>query len=120
MTSWTITFDSTVVTFPRKPERVEVRKSANITSLTIPGEEPFLLSMGVEARSLSLSGTLYGAEKNILITLLDGVYKTVQISGLDTQYDGTYILREVSWSHSAPNIFSYTIQLEAGSELISL
>lgn len=120
MTSWTITFDSTVVTFPRKPERIEVRKSADITSLSLPGEEPFLLSMGIEARSLALAGTLYGTEISVLTSLLNGVYKTVTVNGLAAQYNGTYILKEVSWTHTAPDVYSYMVQLEAGSELISL
>jgi len=120
MTTWTITFDSTTVTVPRLPERVEFRESANVTSLSIPGDEPLIMSMGVEAKTLVATGTLYGDELSVLNSLASGVYKTVTVSGLGTNYDGSYILKEVSWSHQVPNVYGYTLQFEKGSEMISL
>ena len=120
MTTWTITYDSTSVTMPRLPERVEVRKAADVTALTLPGDEPLLMSMGIEGRTLAVTGTLYESELSALNSLMSAVYKTVTVAGLGTNYDGSYILKEVSWSHQVPNIYGYTIQFEKGSEMISL
>jgi len=120
MTTWTITYDSTTVIIPRLPERVEVRKAADVTTLTIPGDEPLLMSMGVEGRTLAVTGTLYDTEISLLSSLASAVYKVVTISGLGTNYDGQYILKEVSWSHQVPNVYGYTLQFEKGSEMISL
>jgi hypothetical protein len=120
MTSWTVTYDSTQITIPRLPERIEVRKSADVTTLTLPGDEPLLMSMGIGGRTLAVVGTLYGDELSVLNSLMSAVYKTVTISGLGTNYNGSYILKEVSWSHQVPNVYGYSLQFEKGSEMISL
>jgi len=120
MTNWTVTFDSTVVTFPRLPERVEFRRAADVTTLTLPGSEPLLMSMGIEGNTIAVTGTLYETEISVLTSLMAGVYKTATVSGLGTSYDGQYVLKEVSWSHQVPNVYNYTVQFEKGSEMISL
>lgn len=120
MTTWTITYESTTVTMPRLPERLEIRKSADVSAITIPGMEPFIFSLGVNSFTIVLSGVLYGSEISVLDSLLGLVYKQVMVSGLGTTYDRSYILREVSWTHQPPNIYTYVIQLEYGSEMISL
>jgi hypothetical protein len=120
MGSWTVSYDTTTITVPRKPERVEVRKSADITAMTLPGDDPIIMSLGVQARSLVVQGTLYETEISVLTSLFAAVYKTVTVSGLGSAYDGSYILQEVSWSHQVPNIYAYTLHFEKGSEMISL
>jgi hypothetical protein len=120
MPTWTITYDSTSITIPRLPERVEVRRSADVTVLTLPGFDPIITSMGIQSHDLVVQGTLYENELSVLSSLLGAVYKAVSVSGLGSPYDGQYVLQEVDWTHQVPNVYSYTLHFVKGSELISL
>lgn len=118
MTNWTITYDTTTITIPRKPNRVEKRRSATVTTLPMIGDLPFVFSEGIEADEIVVSGILNDISK--LSSLKNAVYKQVTVSGLSEEYDGTYILKELVWTEEPPNIFSYTMSFISGSELVQL
>ena len=77
--SWQITQGSTVVTLPLAPQTVtDEAPTVDDTTITIPEQEPVLVSVGSDIRQLTLEGILYVSGQNI--SYLDTNYVTPLIA----------------------------------------
>jgi hypothetical protein len=120
MPTWTITFGTSNVTMPRLPSRIERRRTGNQSTISIPGQDPIIISLGIESESMNVSGILFLTELSLLNALRGFVHKQVSVSGLGGVYDGTYVLSELDWTHEPPDIYNYLIVFTVGSEMITL
>jgi len=73
--SWQITQGSTAVTLPLAPQTVtDEAPTVDDTTITVPEQEPVLVSVGSDVRQLTLEGVLYVSGQNI--AYLDTNYVT--------------------------------------------
>ena len=64
--SWQITYGSTTVTLPLAPQTVtDEAPTVDDTTITVPEQEPTLVSIGSDVRQLTLEGVLYVAGQNM-------------------------------------------------------
>ena len=73
--SWQITQGSTTITLPLAPQTVtDEAPTTDDTTITVPEQEPVLVSIGSDVRQLTLEGVLYVSGQNI--AYLDTSYVT--------------------------------------------
>jgi hypothetical protein len=73
--SWQITYGSTTVTLPLAPQTVtDEAPTVDDTTITVPEQEPVLVSIGSDIRQLTLEGVLYVSGQNM--AYLDTNYVT--------------------------------------------
>ncbi len=73
--SWQITQGSTAVTLPLAPQTVtDEAPTVDDTTITVPEQEPVLVSIGSDIRQLTLEGVLYVSGQNM--SYLDTNYVT--------------------------------------------
>jgi hypothetical protein len=98
---------------------------ASIEIVEIPGEEPFILSFGKDAKELTITGRLYVSgqtasylETAYLLPFLACLYKEVTISAPDTRYDGAWIMTQFQFVEEGgvPDTFTYIMEFKLGSE----
>ncbi len=64
--SWQITQGSTAVTLPLPPQTVtDEAPTVDDATITVPEQEPVLVSIGSDIRQLTLEGILYASGQNI-------------------------------------------------------
>ncbi len=64
--SWQITQGSTVVTLPLAPQTVtDEAPTVDDTTITVPEQEPVLVSIGSDIRQLTLEGVIYVSGQNM-------------------------------------------------------
>src|SRR5208283_2008187 len=64
--SWQITQGSTIVTLPLAPQTVtDEAPTVDDTTITVPEQEPVLVSIGSDIRQLTLEGVIYVSGQNM-------------------------------------------------------
>ncbi len=73
--SWQITYSGTTVTLPLAPQVVtDEAPTVDDTTITVPEQEPVLVSIGSDIRQLTLEGVIYVSGQNM--SYLDTNYVT--------------------------------------------
>jgi len=127
MGDWTFTCGDDSVTLPINPTDVSLQVVAKTEAMDIPGDFPFIMSLGKGPEVLDLSGWIYEAgssaatlETNYISKLKSFVYKEVTITAPDSRYDGTWIMTEFRFQEigGLVDAFSFTMRFVRGSDHI--
>ena len=128
--SFTINADAiTLVTLPRNPKRVTMKKQVSRTDIDMPGTDPLILSKGIKAKVMTWTGVIREYGKNLAtletdyIDDLDNIeHAIVTTSTPLTKYNGIWIMTAFTYEIAGDlgAAYRYIMEFSKGSQLIIL
>ena len=119
----------TLVTLPRNPKRVTMKKQVSRTDIDIPGTDPLILSKGIKAKVMTWTGVIREHGKSLVtletdyITDLELIEHTVVTTSTPlTKYSGTWIMTAFTYDVDASygSAYKYIMEFSKGSQLVVL
>jgi hypothetical protein len=128
--SWSITYNSTVVTFPLNPQYVEDANDVNKSHVQVEGQQSVVVSEGLDVRVLTLKGFFWVPSQNkayldtnFCLPLQGMNGKIVTLASPTSRYNGTWLLIVKSVVEKAEGQlqrYTYTLTLEQGASFVIL
>lgn len=128
--TWSITYGSTVVTFPLAPQSIEDNNDVNKSHAQVEGAQSIVVSEGLDIRALTIKGFFWVATQNKayldvqFCSPLQGLNgKVVTLASPTSRYNGTWMLIVKSIIEKAEGLlqrYTYTLSLEQGASFVVL
>ena len=125
-----ITSGGTSVTLPLAPSRVTEGNPAQTEVFLVSGGSPIIISIGLDAKSLTIEGSIYSAgssvtilESAFLAPLRAKLHTEIYLVDPDGQYNGYWVLASFDpkrFAEGAVARFDYVMKLLQGSSHVIL